>query len=223
MCSRTCCGVPGEMHALEVDVVGRDRVEVALDRHLRVDDDALAAGELHDDVGAQQPAVVVALARLRAEVAVVEHPGELDDALQLHLAPAAADVGRPQRRHEAAGLGAQLLLPGRDLAEALADRGHLAGALVLELLRLRLELGQRLLDRRELRLGELEQRGLALQERVAGRRLEPVLPLALALLDGRQLVRRPPEPLAQPEVDARRLRAPGRAGERRSLPWADGR
>ena len=82
----------------------------------------LAARELHDEVGPEQAALVVALARLRAEVAVLEHPCELDDALQLHLAPAAAHVRRAQRGHEVAGLGPQALLPVRDLAEALADR-----------------------------------------------------------------------------------------------------
>ena len=155
--------MPREMRALEIRVVGLDRVEVALDRHLRVDDDALAARKLHDHVGPEQAALVVPLARLRAEVAVVEHPRELDDALQLHLAPAAAHVRRAQGGDEAARLRAQLLLPGRDLAQALADRRHLAGALVLELPRLGLELVQRLLDRRELRLGELEQGRLALR------------------------------------------------------------
>ena len=110
--------------------------------------------------------------------------------------------GRAERRHEAARLRAQLLLPGRNLAKPLADRGHLAGALVLELLRLLLELGQRLLDRREPRLGQLEQRRLALQQRVAGRRLQPVLPLALVLLDRGQLGAGPPEPLAAPQIDA---------------------
>ena len=56
------------------------------------------------------------------EVAVVEHAGELDDALQLHLAPAAADVRGAQRGDEAAGLGAELLLALGDVAQLLADR-----------------------------------------------------------------------------------------------------
>ena len=159
----------------------------ALDRHLRVDDDALAAGELHDEIGPEQAALVVAAALLRAEVAVVEHAGELDDALQLHLAPAAADVGGAQRGDEAAGLGAELLLALGDRAQLLADARDLVQAPVLERLRLHLELLQRLLDRGELRLGQREQRGLALQERIARRHLEAVLPLTLALLGEREL------------------------------------
>ena len=111
----------------------------ALDRHLRVDDDALAARQLDDQVGAKQPAFVVALALLRAEVAVVDHPGELDDALQLHLAPAAADVRGAQRGDEAAGLGAEPLLALGDRAQLLADRGDRLQALLLERCRLHLE------------------------------------------------------------------------------------
>src|SRR5581483_4252028 len=159
--------VAREVRALELDVVRVDGIEVRLDRDLRVDDDRLPARKLHDEIRTQQRSLVVANALLRAKVAVVEHSGELDDALQLQLAPAAAHVGRAERGDEAARLAAQLLLAVRDLAQALADRGHLAGALLLELPRLELELGERLLDRRELRLGELEERRLALQERRA--------------------------------------------------------
>ena len=129
-----------EVRPLALRVVGVDRVEVGLDRHLRVDDDALAAGQLHDHVGPQQPAVVVPLARLRAEVAVLDHPGELDHALQLHLAPAPADVRCAQRRDEAARLGAELLLALGDEPELLAHGGDGAqAALLLELLGLLLE------------------------------------------------------------------------------------
>ena len=53
-------------------------------------------------------------------------PGELDDALQLHLAPAAADVRRAERRDEAAGLGAEPLLALGDGAQLLADGGDRA-------------------------------------------------------------------------------------------------
>ena len=116
-------GVARQVEALELDVVGVDRVEVRADRHLRVDDDALAARQLDDQVGAEQPAFVVAFALLRAEVAVVEHPGQLDDALQLHLAPAAADVRGAERRDEAAGLGAEAFLALGDGAQLLADGG----------------------------------------------------------------------------------------------------
>ena len=182
--------VPRHVGALQLDVVGVDRVEIGADRHLGVDDDALAARQLDDQVGAKQPAFVVALALLGAEVAVVDHARELDDALQLHLAPAAADVRRAERGDEAARLGAEALLPLGDRAQLLADRRDRPQALLLERLRLRLEAAERLLDRRELRVGELEQRRLALQQRVAGRGLEPLLPLAVTLLGGADPARR---------------------------------
>ena len=46
---------------------------------------------------------------LLVEVAVLEHPGELDDALQLQLAPAAADAGPLEGVGEPAGFVAQAL------------------------------------------------------------------------------------------------------------------
>ena len=161
----------------------------ALDRDLRVDDDALAARQLDDQVGAEEPALVVAPALLGAEVAVVDHPRQLDDALQLHLAPAAADVRRAERRDEAAGLGAEALLALGDRAQLLADCRDRAQPLLLERLRLDLEPAECLLDRRKLRVGELEQRGLALQQGVARRGLQPLFPLAVALLGGADLAR----------------------------------
>ena len=99
----------------------------------------LPPGQLDDQVGAEQPALVVALALLLAEVAVVDHAGELDDALQLHLAPAAAHVRGAERGHEVARLRAQALLSLGDRAELLADRRDRAQALLLERLRLLLE------------------------------------------------------------------------------------
>ena len=157
--------------------------EVGVDRHLRVDDDALAARQLHDHVGPKQAAGVVALALLLVEVAVLDHPCELDDALQLHLAPAAAHVWRPQCGHEVAGLGAEPLLALGHGAQLLADDRHGRQPLLLECLRLGLEAQQRLLDRRELRLGQFEQGGLALRERLAADRLEALLPLRLGALE----------------------------------------
>ena len=55
-------------------------------------------------------AVVVALGRLVDEVAVLDHPGELDDALELHLAPAAADLrARAARSRGCRSRGERLL------------------------------------------------------------------------------------------------------------------
>src|SRR5581483_3474515 len=126
---------------------------------------------------------VVALALLGAEVAVLDHAGELDDALQLHLAPAAAHVRRAERGDEVARLGAKPLLPVGNCAQLLADRRDGAEPALLELARLALEALQGLLDRREARLGQLEQRRLVLREGVPGHGLEPLLPLLLRALE----------------------------------------
>ena len=131
--------VARKVAAARVVVLGLGGVEVGLERRLGVDDDALAARELHDQVGSEQPALVVALARLLDEVAVRDHAGQLDDALELDLAPAPAYVRRPQRRHEAARL---LLQPGLALGDepqVLVDPGDGREALLLERPRLLVE------------------------------------------------------------------------------------
>ena len=51
------------------------------------------------------PAIVLLL----LEVAAIEHAGELDDALQLELAPAAADAGPLERVDQTRGLRAEVL------------------------------------------------------------------------------------------------------------------
>ncbi len=86
-----------------------DRVEESRGRHLRVHHDVLAARQADDQVGRQAPAVGVGRL-LDVEVAVLEHPGRLDDAPQLELAPVAADVRRPQRLDETPRLDLQGLL-----------------------------------------------------------------------------------------------------------------
>jgi hypothetical protein len=93
---------------------------------------------------------------------VVEHARELDDALQLHLAPATANVRGAQRGHEAAGLGAEPLLALGNEPQLLPDAGDLAEPTLFERARLGFESRQRFLDRRKLRVGELEERRLAL-------------------------------------------------------------
>ena len=169
-------GVPRQVNLLGVGVVAVDRVEVRVDRNLRVDDDALAAGELDDQVGAEEPALVVAPALLGAKVAVLDHSRELDNAFQLHLAPAAPDVRGPERGHQVAGLRPEALLALGHRPQLLAHGRDRAQPPLLELLRLGLEPLERLLDRRELGLGELEQRRLVPRQRVAGDRLEALLP-----------------------------------------------
>ena len=104
-------------------VVGRlQRVEVRLDRHLRVDDDLAAAGEAHDHVGAEPLPLVARRRLLLVEVAVRDHPCDLDDAAELDLAPAPANLRRAERGHELAGLEAELLLALTELLHLLGQR-----------------------------------------------------------------------------------------------------
>src|SRR6185312_17211236 len=80
----------------------------------------LASRQVDDEVWDEQRAVAVAGRGLLAKVAVFEHAGQLDDALELDLAPPAADVRRSQCGPQAPGLGPQTLLP-------LCERAHLLG------------------------------------------------------------------------------------------------
>ena len=73
-------------------------VQERVERHLGVDDDVLAAGEVDHQVGAQQPPSSVPCGHLLGEVAAVHQPGELDDPAQVQLAPAAPDLRLAQRR-----------------------------------------------------------------------------------------------------------------------------
>ena len=131
-CACTCA-------AARVLVLGLERVEVGGQRRLRVDDDVLAARQLDDEVGAEHAPVGVGRRRLLVEVAVREHPGELDDALELDLAPAAAHVRRAERGAQVAGLGAELLLPLRERLHLLGQRPVGALTLLVERLRLLVE------------------------------------------------------------------------------------
>ena len=136
-------------------VVGRlDRVEVRGERHLRVDDHDLPAGKAHDQVGAE-PAVVRGRRHLLVEVAVGQHPRQLDDSLELDLAPATADMRCAERRRERGGALAQL-------RELLAERAVRSFPCELERPYLAVDLLQRLLERtdvaRQLRLGDLQER-----------------------------------------------------------------
>ena len=111
-------------------VLRLERVEVRGQGRLRVDDDVLAAGQLDDEVGPQHAPVGVRDRRLLGEVAVREHSGKLDHALELDLAPAAAHVRRAERRAEVSRLGAELLLPLRQRLHLLgqATRRHAGGS-----------------------------------------------------------------------------------------------
>ena len=112
-------------------VGGLHGLDVAGEGHLGVDDDLLAVGEGDHEVGAHARAGVVGAGGLLDEVAVLQQPGHLDHAAQLHLAPAPPDVRRPQRGDQGGGLVLQLrggLADAAHLLAQLAVRGG-AGAL----------------------------------------------------------------------------------------------
>ncbi len=97
-------GVPGEVVVALGVVGGRGRVEERVERHLRVDHDVAAPGQVHDQVGALGAVVE---AHLLGEVAAVHQPGQLDGAAQVQLAPAAAHLRAAQRGRQLVGLAAQ--------------------------------------------------------------------------------------------------------------------
>ena len=85
-----------------------ERLEIRVERRLCVDDHVLAAGQADDDVG-PHAAFVGCERGLFLEVAVFDHSGKLDDALELKLAPAAADTGPLERVDETRRLAAEIL------------------------------------------------------------------------------------------------------------------
>ena len=166
------------------------RVEERLERRLRVDDDLLAAGKVDDHVGAQ-PAVVGLQMLLLVEITALEHAGDLDDAAQLHFAPASSDDRRAERARERAGGGAE--------RDDLLGQPRIGGdAVALRLAQPRVNLLQRVGDRLvvalERGLGEIEEGRAIVLERLGGERLEgvaqPRVGLVQQLLRGgeRQLV-----------------------------------
>ena len=185
--------VVAELREPVLFVVALERLEVRLAGALRVDDDGLGAGQLHDEVGAEPP-VVGRDVVLCLEVAMLEHPRHLDDAAQLDLAPAAADV-RPvaERAHEVPGLAAQVLLALGEDANLCRQIRVRPRACELELLQLAVDLRERLLDRRD----EVLDRLLALVE-ILRRLLLQLLELGLRELEERSCCSR----------RARRRRAP---------------
>ena len=171
-------------------VLGLHRLEVTAERDLRVDDHVLAADEAHDEVG-PQPAVRAGDRRLRDVVDVLGHAGGLDGALELHLAPPAADLRRAQRGDQLGGLLLQLLGGRAHRAHLLQQRGVGAGAVLLDRRQLVLDtveasrsgrhdcldgllaLGEvavgRGLGRGQLRLGQLDERLVVALQRLPAR------------------------------------------------------
>ena len=162
MCSPHVPGVLREPGlALLVRHVRRERLQVRGEGRLRVDHDPLPTGEPHDHVGSQHATVPVGRRRLFDEVAVLHHPRHLDDATELDLAPAAADVRRTERGDEIGRLAAEPQLLLAQVAHSFGQRSVrlLAGA--LERVDLGFDLAERLAQRRdvgvELRLREVEE------------------------------------------------------------------
>ena len=101
--------VIGEEPLARFVVVGFHRVQVGEERHLGIDHDVAAAGQMHHEVGTQA-AVLAGHAHLLGEIAMREHARHLDRAAQLQLAPAAARGRLPQRLDEIARLATQVHL-----------------------------------------------------------------------------------------------------------------
>ena len=136
-------------------VVGRlAGVEVRRERNLGVDDHDLLARETNDQIG-PQPSIVGRDCDLLVEVAVGQHAGKLDDALELNLPPASPDVRRPQRGRKRCGALAQLRQLSPERAVRPLSRQLQRADLAVDLL-------ERLLQRpdvaRQLRFGDLEER-----------------------------------------------------------------
>ena len=187
--------VIGEPRAPLGLVARLDRLEVRGERRLRVDDHVPPAGEVDDEIGAE-PALVPVDRRLLLEVAAVEHARELDDAAELHLAPAPAGLRGAERLHEVRRLAADERLRLRDLPELLRERAVRPLPRALDRPQLAVEPAERVADggeegrdgllaagevavggralAAERGPGELQERGGGGAERVGGERLERV-------------------------------------------------
>ena len=132
MCSRTSRAWRTRWARRVSSSSASDGVEERIEGRLRVDDEALAARKLDHQVGPEQPSLVGALARLLDEIAVRDHAGELDDALELHLAPAPTNVRCAQGGDEVARLLLQPGLPLGDRTQLLDDARHRSEPRLLE-------------------------------------------------------------------------------------------
>ena len=86
-------GVGGQTRGPLLLVARLERLEVCGERHLRVHDDLLSAGDADDEVRTEKLPLRVPSRCLGDEITVLEHPGELDDVPELRLAPAARTDG----------------------------------------------------------------------------------------------------------------------------------
>ncbi len=134
------------------------------------------------------PAALAGGALFLDEVALLEHAGQLDDALELDFTPASAHVRGAKRPGQALGREAQLLLRQRELAELGRDRAERALAILVDAHQVRLETVERFADRLEHALGVLTKLGSILFQRVFGEGGERVAELRAGVGRGRALV-----------------------------------
>ena len=80
-------------------------VEIRIQRCFYIHDQISAIRHVHNHVGANCSVIGAARVHLFAEVAVIDHARELDDAAQLHFAPLAPDVGGTEWARQAFGCG----------------------------------------------------------------------------------------------------------------------
>ena len=132
-----------------------ERIEVRVHRHLRVDRHEAPARQPHGHVGPQAVAIVTLDARLLAEVDIVDETRHLGDISKRHLAPAPALAVVAQRARQGLCGARCLLLELGDLLQLLAERLHIALALLAELLDELLVLRQLLLERKKRRVDRL--------------------------------------------------------------------
>ncbi|EEF93814.1 hypothetical protein CATMIT_01549, partial [Catenibacterium mitsuokai DSM 15897] len=130
-------------------VLGADVLLVGDQRHLRVDDHVPVFGQVQGHVRAAL-AVLGAVAFLHVVFLAAAQAGGLQHPLQHQFAPRALGlVGALERGGEVLGVLAERLVERHQLAHLLAQRGAVAGFVVVDGLDPGLELGQLLLQRIE--------------------------------------------------------------------------
>ncbi len=140
-------------------------VQKCAQRHLCVDDDVSSPGQPDDDVRCQ-PTVVAVDGFLQLEMAALEHACRFEHAAKLQLSPLAADVGGAQRACEAAGFQLECGLCRGERSKLFSESRVGSGPVTVDLLQLRVDLTERLLERQD----EIVD-GLLASGEIAGRRL----------------------------------------------------
>ena len=110
----------------DIRLGGLDGLEVGEQRRFRVDDDAAAAGQGHDEVGTEERGIGRE-GLLDFEVAVFFHARELDHSPELDLAPPAPHLGRAQGLYQSPRLDFESFL---SLRQARQVRRELAAFLL---------------------------------------------------------------------------------------------